>query len=125
MEPDYITLRSEQGDLAVENGTTLVLETNAVAIADKLRQAIRLRLGSSVYDLEAGFPWDRLLGVTNPIHYNTRIRNFLNRQPFITGVENLTVNLDMPTRTARIAFTVNTTLGESVPVVFDTLTGEL
>lgn len=120
MEPDLITFQTEDDDLFF-NGTDFVLLTNREALADKLRQALRLRKDSCVYDLEAGFAWDRLHDSTNPVLYNTLVRNFLNSFNFVSKITRLDILFDTPSRNATIDFEIETTLGEPVAVTFDTV----
>jgi len=120
---NFITLLTDKdGDLKLGNGS-FVLATESQGVAEKVKQHLKLQLGSSLYDLRAGFPWDLLLGSTNPVAYNTRIKNFLRDQPFIQSVDRVSVNLDTLTRNASVRFSITTTLGQPVDVSFETIAG--
>lgn len=118
---DYITLQSKDGDLALnENGDGLVLLTNAVGYREKIQQALKLRKGSCVYDLTAGFEWDLILGSSNSITYNTRLRNFFDKFVFVTKTVRVNTGFDSGNRIVNVNFVLETDLGEQVDIEFNT-----
>ena len=118
---DYITLKSSGNDLALnDNGDGFVLLSNSVGYREKIQQALKLRKGSSVYDLTVGFEWELLFGSTNSITYNTRLRNFFNKFNFVTKTVSVNTGFDLGNRIVNVNFVLETDLGEQVAIEFNT-----
>lgn len=108
-------------DNCMDGGTAFELVTNATGIAEKIKQSLLLQQGSCLYDLQAGFAWDKLHGTSNPITYDTRIRKFINNNPFIKNIESLSIQFNNVKRIVNIDVVVLTTLGISIPITFNTV----
>ena len=118
---DYITLKSSGNDLALnDNGDGFVLLSNSVGYREKIQQALKLRKGSSVYDLTVDFEWELLFGSTNSITYNTRLRNFFNKFNFVTKTVSVNTGFDLGNRIVNVNFVLETDLGEQVAIEFNT-----
>ena len=119
-EANYITLGSTDGDLSIVDDS-FVLTTNSAGIAQKLQHALMLRLGSCMYDIDAGFPWDRLQGADNTALIDTLLRSFLRKEKHVRSIDSIDIVADGVQRTLTARIVVTTELGDAVPIVFDTL----
>lgn len=99
------------------------LFTNSEALRQRLLQMFRLRLGSAIYDLTVGFPWDNLREVRNPILWDALIKRHVNRLPFVQRVSEVNITENNLDRSLDVKLEVVTTLGEPVAVEFNTIEG--
>ena len=99
------------------------LFTNSEALRQRLLQVFRLRLGSAIYDLTVGFPWDNLREVRNPILWDALIKRHVNRLPFVQRVSEVNITENNLDRSLDVKLEVVTTLGEPVAVEFNTIEG--
>ena len=104
-------------DIDMQGGLKLL--TNREAAATVVRDTFLLREGSSLYGDRAGFPFDEMLGVVNPLLFQSLVREHLQRIPIVDSVDTLTATNNEATRSVTVSFSVSTTLDASVTLTFD------
>ena len=101
--------------------SSLKMLTNAEGLRARILTSLRMREGDCIYNALAGFDGNSLLGISNPLIYLTLLRAHLSALPFVVDVLDMDVQLNDVARVASVSFTVETSLGESIPVTFETV----
>lgn len=85
----------------------------ARAVAVTARQALALRLGTYVIDLDLGLDWQ--LGVTpNIAKMRADVMRLAGAVPFVASVDRCDVTFDKTTRTLHVSYHLTTTTRETV-----------
>lgn len=90
-------------DLIIENGS-LVLRTGPDELVQKLTVSLQFWLGEWFLDTRQGFPGYEIVYVKNPDLNRIRLlyRQLIQNTPGVDFIEELTLNLDNPSRTLSV-----------------------
>lgn len=95
------------------SGGDIQFVAGARAVAVTVRQALALRLGTYVIDLDLGLDWQ--LGVTpNLAKMRADVMRLVAAVPFVASIDRCDVTFDKVTRTLAVSYHLTTTTRETV-----------
>ena len=97
----------ENGDWIFGIGRNAYLSKNA-ALAQQIRCRLFSFLNDCFFDLEAGVDWPNLLGGKDPISLRLAVASSILNTPGVTGIKQLSTNLDPSTRKLSIVYEAQT-----------------
>lgn len=101
------------GDLAIEEGSLVLLSDLVAETAQRLQIKFRFFLGEWVLDPRVGFPHFEKILIKNPDLGEIRrvVRETLFADPAVDSIASLSLDFDPPTRALSISFEVELTDG--------------
>ncbi len=96
------------GDWVYGIGLSAYLTGNS-EVAESIRTRLLSFLGDCFFDLGAGIDWFGFLGSKNQIGLNLAISSVILNTPNVTGIKQISVNLNDATRLFSVAYQVQTT----------------
>lgn len=87
-------------------------KSNQLAVMQNISTRLKMFLGDCFFAASAGIDWFNLLGSKNQVTLNLAITAMITNTQFVTGVTQLSLNLDAA-RNLLITYNVSTSFGQS------------